>query len=37
MAIKSISETLPMIYCYSTPGVSYHDGWVKIGYTEWTG
>ena len=34
MAIKSISETLPMIYCYSTPGVSYHDGWVKIGYTE---
>ena len=24
----------PMIYCYSTPGVTYHEGWVKIGYTE---
>lgn len=34
MAIKSISEVLPFIYCYSTPGVTYHDGWVKIGYSE---
>lgn len=23
-----------MIYAYTTPGVSYHDGWIKIGYTE---
>ena len=23
-----------MIYAYNTPGVSYHDGWTKIGYTE---
>lgn len=23
-----------MIYCYDTPGVTYHDGWLKIGYTE---
>lgn len=23
-----------MIYCYSAPGVSYLEGWVKIGYTE---
>ena len=28
-----ITERLPKIYCYTTPGVSYHDGWVKIGYT----
>ena len=34
MAIKSISEVLPFVYCYSTPCVTYHDGWVKIGYTE---
>lgn len=34
MAIKSISVTIPLIYCYTTPGVPYHDGWVKIGYTE---
>ena len=23
-----------MIYAYNTPGVSYHEGWTKIGYTE---
>ena len=23
-----------MIYAYTTPGVSYHDGYIKIGYTE---
>jgi len=23
-----------MIYAYTTPGVTYHDGWTKIGYTE---
>lgn len=23
-----------MIYAYTTPGVVYHDGWTKIGYTE---
>ena len=34
MAIKCIQETLPKLYCYSTPGVTYHDGWIKIGYTE---
>lgn len=36
MAIKSITQILPYIYCYSTPGIGYHDGWVKIGYTEQT-
>lgn len=23
-----------MIYAYNTPGVTYHEGWTKIGYTE---
>lgn len=32
--IKSFLPIRPMIYCYSTPGVTYHEGWVKIGYTE---
>ena len=32
--IKSFTTVVPMIYAYNTPGVSYHDGWTKIGYTE---
>lgn len=36
MAIKSITQILPYIYCYSTPDITYHKGWVKIGYTEQT-
>lgn len=32
--IKPFAAVRPMIYCYSTPGVAYHEGWVKIGYTE---
>lgn len=32
--IKSFAHVEPMIYAYDTPGVSYHDGWIKIGYTE---
>lgn len=32
--IKPFAPIIPMIYCYTTPGVSYHDGWCKIGYTE---
>lgn len=27
-------QDVPKIYCYSTPGVSYHEGWVKIGDTK---
>lgn len=23
-----------MIYAYTTPGITYHDGYIKIGYTE---
>ncbi len=25
---------MPMIYAYTLPGVTYKDGWTKIGYTE---
>ena len=32
--IKSFTHVEPMIYAYNTPGVTYHDGWIKIGYTE---
>ena len=32
--IKSFTRVVPMIYAYNTPGISYHDGWIKIGYTE---
>lgn len=32
--IKSTKKIVPMIYAYTTPGVTYHDGYTKIGYTE---
>ena len=32
--IETSVRAVPMIYAYTTPGVSYHDGWTKIGYTE---
>lgn len=31
--IHPFRRIIPMIYAYNTPGVSYHDGWTKIGYT----
>lgn len=31
--IHPFKRIIPMIYAYNTPGVSYHDGWTKIGYT----
>ena len=34
MAIKSKKQVIPMIYAYSTPEITRHNGWVKIGYTE---
>ena len=34
LKIKTAERVVPMIYCYTTPGISYHDGYVKIGYTE---
>ncbi len=32
--IKTAKKVTPMIYAYTTPGVIYHDGYIKIGYTE---
>lgn len=32
--IHSFKRIIPMIYAYNTPGITYHDGWTKIGYTE---
>ncbi|WP_022762187.1 DEAD/DEAH box helicase family protein [Butyrivibrio sp. AD3002] len=32
--IKSTEKVVPMIYAYTTPGITYHDGYIKIGYTE---
>lgn len=32
--IKSTRAVVPMIYAYTTPGIAYHDGYIKIGYTE---
>ncbi len=32
--IQSFKVVEPMIYAYDTPGVTYHEGWLKIGYTE---
>lgn len=32
--IRTNHVVIPKIYAYTTPGVTYHDGWVKIGYTE---
>ena len=37
MAVPKINpfvQVEPMIYAYDTPGVTYHDGWIKIGYTD---
>ena len=32
--IQTSQNVVPMIYAYITPGVPYHEGWIKIGYTE---
>lgn len=32
--IKTTKKIIPMCYAYTTPGVIYHEGWTKIGYTE---
>ena len=32
--IKSTKKVVPMIYAYTTPGITYHEGYIKIGYTE---
>ena len=32
--IKTAERVVPMIYAYTTPGVIYHDGYIKVGFTE---
>lgn len=32
--IKTSKKVVPVIYCYTTPEIKRHDGWVKIGYSE---
>lgn len=32
--INTAKKVTPMIYAYTTPEVTRHDGWTKIGYTE---
>ena len=32
--LKTKETAKPMIYGYITPGITYHDGYTKIGYTE---
>ena len=34
LKIKTVKKVIPMCYAYTTPGVEYHEGWIKIGYTE---
>lgn len=34
VSIQSFKRVVPMIYAYNTPGVTYHEGWTKVGYTE---
>lgn len=32
--IHPYKRIIPMIYAYNTPGIPYHEGWTKIGYTD---
>lgn len=32
--LQTATKAIPMVYAYSTPQISEHDGWTKIGYTE---
>lgn len=32
--INTAKNVTPMIYAYTTPEITRHDGWTKIGYTE---
>lgn len=32
--VKTTREVIPQCYAYTTPCISYHDGWTKIGFTE---
>ena len=32
--IGTTGINLPEIYAYETPGITYHEGWIKIGDTQ---
>lgn len=32
--VKTSRPALPQIYAYTTPEITRHNGWIKIGYTE---
>lgn len=32
--IKTTKPVVPIIYCFTTPEITRHDGWSKIGYSE---
>ncbi|MFR2891242.1 DEAD/DEAH box helicase family protein [Peptoniphilus grossensis] len=32
--VKTTREVIPQCYAYTTPCISYHEGWTKIGFTE---
>lgn len=32
--VKTTREVIPQCYAYTTPCISYHKGWTKIGFTE---
>lgn len=34
ITIKTTKKVVPIIYCYTTPEIARHNGWVKIGYSE---
>lgn len=34
VAVKTTKVIHPKIYAFTMPGVKYHEGWIKIGYTE---
>ena len=34
ITIQTTKKVVPVIYCYTTPEIARHDGWVKIGYSE---
>lgn len=34
ISINTTKQVVPMIYAYSTPEITKHNGWLKIGYTE---
>lgn len=34
ITIKTTEKVVPQCYAYTLPGVSYNEGWTKIGFTE---